>query len=154
MRFSHPRWRRLPVFRYMTPCRLHSSLTTLNMNTASSSETLVRIYQSKWRRTLHDWNRPSTGPLPRSQGSATGLNSGSDGSRPHHQTLFQIHFNIILPPTPRYFRQSPPFQFSDQNFVWIFPPSHELYTLVHAPRFVLKGDYRYMLKCSTNLRMI
>jgi hypothetical protein len=33
---------------------------------------------------------------------------------PHN--LFEVHFNIILPSTPRYPKWAPPFRFSDKNF--------------------------------------
>jgi hypothetical protein len=40
----------------------------------------------------------------------------------------KIHSNIILPSTPRSSEWSPPFRFSDQNFVWTFP------YVLHAPQ--------------------
>jgi len=51
-------------------------------------------------------------------------------SSPQYTTYFsEIHSNIILPSTPMYSEWSPPFRFSDQNYVY----TSRLSCMLHNP---------------------
>jgi hypothetical protein len=71
------------------------------------------------------------GSLPCSQKSFTGPWLQTDESIPHSTYYFKVHFNIILPPTPRSPKGSFPFRFPDQYLVRIYL-FHACYTFLPA----------------------
>jgi hypothetical protein len=71
--------------------------------------------------------------LPYSQEPAIGLYPKPGESNPHSQTYFpKIHFNIILPSTPRSSEWSLPSRLANQNFVRIFRLPEDLFLNING----------------------
>jgi len=67
---------------------------------------------------------------------------------PYLHILFMIHFNIILPPTPRFSKCSVPFWVSEQNFLFMPWSSEYRYPMASQPK---RPRHAFSLPCKPQI---